>query len=398
MRNEFYVENKRQDADRFVVADNAVNFGNTLRCLRERMNFTQKKLGELIGYSEKSVSKWERGDSEPSLATLVNLAQALGTDVNTLVGYSGAPSYFLGVDIGAVRSVFVLSDKNGKVLRSCDRDGANPVDVGLEYTKNVVDSGISEIIRGIPCGLVSAFVGVSGFDTGDPNGELELMLARYGFSKYCVAHSVESAIAVTLGKKDGICAIMGTGSIIYAVKNGERKRIGGYGYLLYDGGCFYDIGRSVIEEALMSYHSDIKTMLSSMCEKKLSGNVTDALGNIYRKGKSYISSFAHIAFSAYRLGDESAVRIIENNISLFTDKLRIALSYFDGGTEVNLIGGMCEYSDVILPIMERQLENTGVKINVCKYERYYGALLLAGLSMKGDDMYNTNIHTKEIKK
>ena len=361
--------------------NNNVGFGATLRRLREKMNFTQKKLGELTGYSEKSVSKWERGDSEPSLATLVNLARALGTDVNTLVGYTGAPAYFLGADIGAAKSIFVLSDKNGKILRSYELDGANPVDVGLEYTKNIIDRGISEIIRGIPCGLISAFAGVSGYDTGDPNRELELMLARYGFSKYKVAHSVESAMAVTLGKNDGICAIMGTGSIIYAVKGGVRRRIGGYGYLFGDGGCLYDIGRAVIEEALLASDAGAVTHLTDMCEKKIKKSMGDALTEIYEKGKGYIVTFAPLAFDAYRLGDTTAIKIIENSISSFADKLRIAVSLFNTKAEVYLIGSMCEYSDIILPIIAGQLSDVPVVIKVAEHERYYGALLLAGLKL-----------------
>ena len=63
-----------------------VAVGSSIARLRRERGMTQAELAERINYSDKAVSKWERGESLPDVLTLLNLAQQLGTDLNTLMG------------------------------------------------------------------------------------------------------------------------------------------------------------------------------------------------------------------------------------------------------------------------------------------------------------------------
>ena len=63
-----------------------VAVGSSIARLRRERGMTQAELAERINYSDKAVSKWERGESLPDVLTLLNLAQQLGTDLNTLTG------------------------------------------------------------------------------------------------------------------------------------------------------------------------------------------------------------------------------------------------------------------------------------------------------------------------
>ena len=63
-----------------------VAVGSSIARLRREKGMTQAELAERINYSDKAVSKWERGESLPDVLTLLNLAQQLGTDLNTLTG------------------------------------------------------------------------------------------------------------------------------------------------------------------------------------------------------------------------------------------------------------------------------------------------------------------------
>ena len=60
--------------------------GNNIAACRKRFGLTQAELAEKLNYSDKAVSKWERGDSLPDVMTLMLLAQQLGVTVNDLVG------------------------------------------------------------------------------------------------------------------------------------------------------------------------------------------------------------------------------------------------------------------------------------------------------------------------
>lgn len=58
---------------------------NNITYFRKRSGLTQGKLAEMINYSDKSVSKWERGDGMPDVTVLVKLAEIFDITVNDLV-------------------------------------------------------------------------------------------------------------------------------------------------------------------------------------------------------------------------------------------------------------------------------------------------------------------------
>ena len=52
---------------------------------RKQLGMTQIDLSEKINYSDKSISKWERGDGIPDVPTLVQLAEIFGVSVDELI-------------------------------------------------------------------------------------------------------------------------------------------------------------------------------------------------------------------------------------------------------------------------------------------------------------------------
>lgn len=66
------------------------NVAKNLTALRKNAGLTQAELGEKLTYSDKSISKWERGDGLPDLVVLEKLAELYGVTLNDLVG-STAP-------------------------------------------------------------------------------------------------------------------------------------------------------------------------------------------------------------------------------------------------------------------------------------------------------------------
>lgn len=59
--------------------------GKNIAAYRKRMGLTQAELAQRLNYSDKAVSKWERGDSMPDVQTLVLLAEQFEITVNELV-------------------------------------------------------------------------------------------------------------------------------------------------------------------------------------------------------------------------------------------------------------------------------------------------------------------------
>ena len=363
------------------------NFSHTLKKRRTELGMTQEQLGEAVKYSGKSVSKWESGMSMPCIEILPQLALALRTDVNTLLRGESEPKYFLGIDGGATKTMFALADKNGKIIRTCRLGACNPVDLGIERTRKVIYEGINEICRGIPFYSICVFAGISGGITGTYKEEIHDFLSSFSFARCDNGSDAQSAEALGTSSGDGIAGIMGTGCILYAVKNGTRRRIGGYGYLFDDGGSGYDIGRACIKAALGDDDGSMpETMLTKLVHDKLGASPLECLSDIYKKGKTYIASFAPLVFDAYMSGDSQAKLILENSMRNLARQINAAAEYFDGKdvpVTVTLVGGLTAQADILLPMIEKALKDPSkINLKICSDEPICGALLLAGAPIK----------------
>lgn len=62
-----------------------LQLGANIASYRKRFGMTQVGLAEKLNYSDKAVSKWERGESVPDVLTLVQLAELYGVTVDDLL-------------------------------------------------------------------------------------------------------------------------------------------------------------------------------------------------------------------------------------------------------------------------------------------------------------------------
>lgn len=65
--------------------DLKITFAQNLIALRKQTKLTQAELAEKINYSDKAVSKWERGESIPDVSVLMTLANLFGVTIDFLV-------------------------------------------------------------------------------------------------------------------------------------------------------------------------------------------------------------------------------------------------------------------------------------------------------------------------
>ena len=63
-------------------------FPEILAGMRSERGMTQEEVAAALSVSNKTVSKWERGDSSPDLASLVRLAELFEVTTDTLLGVS----------------------------------------------------------------------------------------------------------------------------------------------------------------------------------------------------------------------------------------------------------------------------------------------------------------------
>ena len=59
--------------------------GAAIKELREKNKLTQAELAEKLCVSDKTISKWERGESSPDISVLVEIADLFGVSLDYLV-------------------------------------------------------------------------------------------------------------------------------------------------------------------------------------------------------------------------------------------------------------------------------------------------------------------------
>lgn len=69
-----------------------LQIGNNIASFRKQRVMTQAELAEKLNYSDKAVSKWERGESVPDVITLAQLAEIFGVGIDALIGNTSAVS------------------------------------------------------------------------------------------------------------------------------------------------------------------------------------------------------------------------------------------------------------------------------------------------------------------
>ena len=67
-------------------------YGTRIAAERERLGLTQAELADKVNVSQKSISKYERGDRQPNFETITKLANVFGVSIDYLLGREGAQS------------------------------------------------------------------------------------------------------------------------------------------------------------------------------------------------------------------------------------------------------------------------------------------------------------------
>ena len=61
-------------------------FSQRIKELREEYNLTQEQLGEIIGYTQSGIARWEQAERQPDINMLIKLSKFFNVSVDYLVG------------------------------------------------------------------------------------------------------------------------------------------------------------------------------------------------------------------------------------------------------------------------------------------------------------------------
>lgn len=356
-----------------------VRFAENLKRLRRERNMTQRALAEALGFSEKTVSKWECAASIPDIAALFSVAQILHTSVEELFR-TADESWYLGIDGGGTKTAFALANESGEIVRTLYADSCNPFDIGLERAKAVLRDGIFRITEQIPLSCVSCFAGIAGGSLADMKSALADFFREFHFRAVRNDTDNLNIISAGLRGRDGVTLILGTGICAFTRQGSAYSRVGGWGYLFDDGGSAYNIGR----DALNAYYcaldgSGAPTAITAGVTERCPDTAPEQLlSQLYDGGKKKIASFAPVAIAAAEQGDVVAMQILKRNMAVAAHLVETAAAKLEQPrVPVVLAGGLTAQPIIVELLRESLRDPARIQLEILQEEPVQGAVLLA---------------------
>jgi N-acetylglucosamine kinase-like BadF-type ATPase len=158
--------------------------------------------------------------------------------------------YVIGIDAGGTKTVGLLGDESGAVLREARSGGAN---LRLQGELGV-EKSLFQVIDALdaPQPVDALCLGIAGVTDDAGRDVVRDVLRRLGIRRAVrIVNDAEIALVAGAADGHGIVLVAGTGSIAYGVDaSGKSARSGGWGYLLGDEGSAFWLGHAAVRAGI----------------------------------------------------------------------------------------------------------------------------------------------------
>jgi glucosamine kinase len=252
-----------------------------------------------------------------------------------------APALFIGIDGGGTGCRARIEDAEGRALGT-GLGGPAAVRLGLDRSLAAVETAARGALAdaSLPeaaLAQMQAGIGLAGIGR---KGVLEELLKRpHPFRGVQYVNDARIACLGAHGGREGGIVIVGTGSIGYAVVNGEEVRVGGYGFPISDEGSGADLGLQAIRTALRS--CDGRAVPTNFTREVMARFREDPIEAVAWMDKAHATDYATFAPLVMRHaddGDPSARRIVREAAEQIDALVRQLVQR--GAARIALLGGL----------------------------------------------------------
>ena len=248
---------------------------------------------------------------------------------------------FLGVDGGGSRCRARVVDAAGR-RRGEGRGGMANIRLGLDRAWHSILTAADEALAEAGLdrsafGRIHAGLGLAGIVSDE---DRRRVLAKApGFASIAIETDAHAACLGAFAGQDGAIAIIGTGSVGYALVDGRGHSVGGWGFELSDAGSGADIGRRAIKAAIEAFDGlGPASNLTDAVLDGLGGHPATIVAWVeHAKPKDY-ADFAPMVFDFAQAGDMVAI-VIVNGATAAIGTLLGRLRGF-GASQISLMGGV----------------------------------------------------------
>ncbi len=295
---------------------------------------------------------------------------------------------WLGIDGGGTKTQFVLFGDDMRVERTFRLGTCHPGQVGYDGLTAVLREGVSLAVAAAAGPLAGVGLGLAGYGQ-DPvirRQMREAVAQAVGELPFELVNDVEEAWAASLGLRDGIVVICGTGSIGYGRRGERALRAGGWGYQVGDEGSGYWMGTEVLR--LFSRQADgrdprgplFDVVMERLCLSAPYDIITYARDEL-AGDRTKIAALTAVLREAARAGDPAAravyARAAEELAALVGTVYRALWDEGSAGpVPVGYVGGVFEGApDLLTPAFAAALP-AGCTLADAAYEPAAGPVLM----------------------
>lgn len=310
--------------------------------------------------------------------------------------------YFLGIDGGGTKTDFLVLNEDGSTVSRKRIGTISYKHIGMDNTVLVLRKNIKEVLAGIE---EKTYICLA-FPNWGESAENDALFSKrlHEVSSYPVKVVNDSAAgwAGSLGLKEGINLVSGTGSIAYGRnRNGEEARAGGWGEQFSDEGSCYWLGVKALE--LFSKESDGRVKPGKLLEifrayfqLQDDFDIIDIFEERYKNNRTKIAGLQEQLYKAAVGGDEEARKLyvyaaeeLAAIIKAVYQKLR-----FQGEISVSYSGGLFYAKEMILAPLKERLTASGIHLCTPIYSPVQGAALLAALEYRKEETFIQRLTNK----
>jgi N-acetylglucosamine kinase-like BadF-type ATPase len=226
--------------------------------------------------------------------------------------------YVIGIDAGGTKTVGLLGDEAGAVLREARSGGAN---LRLQGELSV-EKSLFQVIDALdaPQPVDALCLGIAGVGNDADREVVRDVLRRLGIRR-AVRIVNDAEIALIAGAPDGhgIVLVSGTGSIAFGIDpSGKSARSGGWGYLLGDEGSAFWLGHAAVRAGIRAAdgRGPATALFKLICEHLEVREPAQLVEWFYDQelSRSRVAQLARLVEEAAADGDEKAQDLLDQAV------------------------------------------------------------------------------------
>ncbi|UFJ41441.1 N-acetylglucosamine kinase [Brevibacillus humidisoli] len=257
--------------------------------------------------------------------------------------------YVIGIDGGGTKTVAALADGRGEIISTARGDSSNMQSRPFAEVEQTLTALINRLLQeaGIKrTELDAIFFGLAGADRPEAKQRIAASsLAGDGSDRVVIDNDAVTALYSGTWGKPGIVLIAGTGSIAYGIsEQGERCRVGGWGYLLGDEGSGFDLGQQALTAVMRQFDGRGRpTVLTELILQQT--GLADPAGLVHYvysapNVRKRVAEASYLLLDAAARGDQVASEILHQAADSLAELVQTCAEKCGSGLPVVVAGGL----------------------------------------------------------